>query len=209
MAVDRVKAFKSLRQALTTSPLLLIPDFKLPFKIYIDASGDGIGAALYQVHIINIKPLEGPIFFKSRQIKPAEARYSLSTTRGYRSYNACLVIVDRLSKTPIFFPFHKDDTAIDTAFLICNRVLSWTGTFTNIISDRNHKFTSELWKNLHKLFETKLSFSTAYHPQNDGLSERMIQTLEDIVKGICAYVLEFNDCDGFTHDLCTLLPALE
>ncbi|MBW0481474.1 hypothetical protein O181_021189 [Austropuccinia psidii MF-1] len=49
MTFDRVKAFESLRQAVTTAPPLLIPDFKLPFKIYIDASGDGLGAALQQV----------------------------------------------------------------------------------------------------------------------------------------------------------------
>ncbi|MBW0554525.1 hypothetical protein O181_094240 [Austropuccinia psidii MF-1] len=75
MTVDRVKAFESLRQALTTAPLLLILDFKLPFKLYIDASGDGLGAALHQVQIINDKPVEGLICFISRQIKPAEATY--------------------------------------------------------------------------------------------------------------------------------------
>ncbi|MBW0539448.1 hypothetical protein O181_079163 [Austropuccinia psidii MF-1] len=37
----------------------------------------------------------------------------------------------------------------------------------------------------------------------------MIQTLEDMVRRICAYGLEFKDCDGFTHDWCTILPALE
>ncbi|MBW0499335.1 hypothetical protein O181_039050 [Austropuccinia psidii MF-1] len=73
MTVDRFKAFEYLRQALTTAPLLLMTDFKLLFKLYIDASGDGLGAALHQVHIINDKPLEGPIFFISRQIKPTEA----------------------------------------------------------------------------------------------------------------------------------------
>ncbi|MBW0568233.1 hypothetical protein O181_107948 [Austropuccinia psidii MF-1] len=78
MIVDRVKAFESLRQALTTAPLLLMPDFKLPFKLYIDASGDGLGAALHQVQIINDKPVEGPIFCISRQIKPTEARYGAS-----------------------------------------------------------------------------------------------------------------------------------
>ncbi|MBW0532009.1 hypothetical protein O181_071724 [Austropuccinia psidii MF-1] len=57
MTVDRVKAFESLRKFLTTAPLLLIPDFKLPFKLYIDASGDGLGAALHQVQIINEKPV--------------------------------------------------------------------------------------------------------------------------------------------------------
>ncbi|MBW0463379.1 hypothetical protein O181_003094 [Austropuccinia psidii MF-1] len=73
MTVDRVKAFESLRQALTTVPLLLMPDFKLPFELYIDASGDGLGAALHIVQIINDKTLEGPICLISRQIKPTEA----------------------------------------------------------------------------------------------------------------------------------------
>ncbi|MBW0495391.1 hypothetical protein O181_035106 [Austropuccinia psidii MF-1] len=75
MTVDRVKAFESLRQALTTAPLMLMPEFKLPFKLYIDSSGDGLGAALHQVQIINDKPVEAPICFISRQIKPTEARY--------------------------------------------------------------------------------------------------------------------------------------
>ncbi|MBW0494044.1 hypothetical protein O181_033759 [Austropuccinia psidii MF-1] len=42
---------------------------------------------------------------------------------GDRCYNACLVIVDRFSKTTIFTQCHKDDTAMDTALLICNRVI--------------------------------------------------------------------------------------
>ncbi|MBW0462302.1 hypothetical protein O181_002017 [Austropuccinia psidii MF-1] len=82
MTVDRVKAFESLRQALTTAPLLLITDFKLPFKIHIDASGDRLGAALHEVQIINYKPVEGPIFFISRKIKPTEARYGASQMEG-------------------------------------------------------------------------------------------------------------------------------
>ncbi|MBW0564606.1 hypothetical protein O181_104321 [Austropuccinia psidii MF-1] len=128
---------------------------------------------------------------------------------GDRSYNSCLVNLDRLSKTPIFSPCHKDDTAIDIALLIWNRVVSWTDILTNIISDRDPKLPSELWKNLHQLFGTKWSFSTAYHPQADGLAERMIKTLEDMVRRICAYGLECKDCEGFTHDWCTLLQALE
>ncbi|MBW0559903.1 hypothetical protein O181_099618 [Austropuccinia psidii MF-1] len=78
MTVDRVKAFESLREALTTAPLLLMPEFKLPFKLYLDASGDGLGAALHQVQIINDKPVQGPICFISRQIKQTEARYGAS-----------------------------------------------------------------------------------------------------------------------------------
>ncbi|MBW0564370.1 hypothetical protein O181_104085 [Austropuccinia psidii MF-1] len=128
---------------------------------------------------------------------------------GNRSYNSCLVIVDRFSKTTIIFPCHKDDTAMDTALLIWNRVVSWTGIFANIINDIDPKFNSALWKNLHPCFGTKLSFSTAYQTQTDGLAERMIQNLGEMVRGFCAYDLEFKDCDGFTHYWCTLLPALE
>ncbi|MBW0550533.1 hypothetical protein O181_090248 [Austropuccinia psidii MF-1] len=128
---------------------------------------------------------------------------------GDKGYNGFPVIVDRYSKTAIFLPCHKDDTARDTDLFICNGVISHTGLFKNIISDRDPKFTSALWTNLHKLLGTKLSFSTAYHPQTDGLAEIMIQTLEEMIRRFCAYGLELKDSDGFTHDWCTLIPALE
>ncbi|MBW0535163.1 hypothetical protein O181_074878 [Austropuccinia psidii MF-1] len=119
---------------------------------------------------------------------------------GDRSYNAFLVLVDRYRKTPMFLPCHKADTAMDTAIMIWNKVIGHTVLFQNIISDRDPKFTSALWTNLHNLFGTKLSFSTSYHPQADGLAESMIQTLEDIIRRFCAYGPEFKDSDGFTHD---------
>ncbi|MBW0554520.1 hypothetical protein O181_094235 [Austropuccinia psidii MF-1] len=101
---------------------------------------------------------------------------------GDRSYNDCLVIVEKYSKTPIFLPCHKDDTAMDTAHLLWSRVISHTGLFKNIIP---------------------------YHPQADELAERMIETLEYMIRRFCAYGLEFKYSDGFTHDWCTLIPALE
>ncbi|MBW0568336.1 hypothetical protein O181_108051 [Austropuccinia psidii MF-1] len=128
---------------------------------------------------------------------------------GDKSYNACLVIVDRYSKTPIFLPCHKDDTAMDTALLLWSRVISHTGLFNDIISNRDPKLTSPLWTKLHRLFGTKVSFFTAYHPQRYGLAEKMIQILEDMIRRFCAYGLEFKDSDGFTHDWFTLIPALE
>ncbi|MBW0545981.1 hypothetical protein O181_085696 [Austropuccinia psidii MF-1] len=109
----------------------------------------------------------------------------------------------------MFLPCHKDYKAMDTAIMIWNKAISHTGLFQNIICNRDPKFTSALWKNLHNLFGTKLSFSTAYHLQTDGLAERMIQTLEDMIRRFCAYGLEFEDSDGFTHYWYTLIPALE
>ncbi|MBW0494339.1 hypothetical protein O181_034054 [Austropuccinia psidii MF-1] len=119
---------------------------------------------------------------------------------GDMGYNAFLVIVNKYSKTPVFLPFHKDDTAMDTAIMIWNKVISHTGLFQNIISDRDPKFPSALWTNLHNIFGTKLLFATAYHPQADDLAERMIQTSEVMIRRFCAYELQLKDSDGFIHD---------
>ncbi|MBW0547534.1 hypothetical protein O181_087249 [Austropuccinia psidii MF-1] len=83
------------------------------------------------------------------------------TSRRRKIYNSFLVLVDIYSKTPMFLPFHKDDTAMDTAIMIWNKAISHTGLFQHSISDRDPKFTSALWTNLHSFLETKLSFSTA------------------------------------------------
>ncbi|MBW0541336.1 hypothetical protein O181_081051 [Austropuccinia psidii MF-1] len=108
---------------------------------------------------------------------------------GDRSFNAFLVLIDRYSKAPMFLPFHEDDTAIETAIKIWNILISHTGLFQNIISNREPKFTSALLSNIHSLFGTKLPFLTAYCPQNYGLAEIMIQASEDIIKRLCAYGL--------------------
>ncbi|MBW0578296.1 hypothetical protein O181_118011 [Austropuccinia psidii MF-1] len=75
MTQERIEAYEKIRKALTEAPLLLMPDWNIPFKLYIDACGDGLVAALHQVQIIDDKPTEGPFCYISRQIKPTEARY--------------------------------------------------------------------------------------------------------------------------------------
>ncbi|MBW0538746.1 hypothetical protein O181_078461 [Austropuccinia psidii MF-1] len=86
---------------------------------------------------------------------------------------------------------------------------SYNAFLVIVYSERDPKLTFALWTNIHQLFGTKLSFSTAYHPQTDGLAERIIQTLEDMFGRASAYGLEFKDCNGLTHDWCSLLHALE
>ncbi|MBW0551744.1 hypothetical protein O181_091459 [Austropuccinia psidii MF-1] len=78
MTEERVKEYEELKNSLTNSPFLLMPHWILTAKLYIDSCGEGLGAALHQTKIINDKPVEGPIFFISRQIKPAEASYGAS-----------------------------------------------------------------------------------------------------------------------------------
>ncbi|MBW0522281.1 hypothetical protein O181_061996 [Austropuccinia psidii MF-1] len=128
---------------------------------------------------------------------------------GKENFNACLRTVDRFSKSVRCLPFHKEDKAVDTALLFWNNIISTCGVPKIIISDRDPKFTSEFWTNLYEILGTKLAFSTAYHPQKDGLVERMIQTMEDILRRFCAYGMEYKENEGYTHDCVTLLPAVQ
>ncbi|KAL4340238.1 hypothetical protein GQ457_08G028370 [Hibiscus cannabinus] len=52
----------------------------------------------------------------------------------------------------------------------------------SIVSDRDPKFTSRFWESLHAALGSRLNFSTSYHPQTDGQSERVIQVLEDMLR---------------------------
>ncbi|MBW0494990.1 hypothetical protein O181_034705 [Austropuccinia psidii MF-1] len=78
MTQERIEAYGMIRKALTVAHLPLMPELNITFKLYIDSCGDGLGAALNQVQIINDKPTEGPVFYISRQIKPTEDRYGAS-----------------------------------------------------------------------------------------------------------------------------------
>ncbi|MBW0531376.1 hypothetical protein O181_071091 [Austropuccinia psidii MF-1] len=91
MIQERIKAYEKIKKALTEAPLLLMPDWNIPFKLYIDACGDGLGASLHQDQIINDKPTEGQVCYISRKIKPTEARYGASQME-------CLCLVWALEK---------------------------------------------------------------------------------------------------------------
>ncbi|MBW0518867.1 hypothetical protein O181_058582 [Austropuccinia psidii MF-1] len=98
---------------------------------------------------------------------------------------------------------------METSFLFWNDIISTCGVPKIIISDRDLIFTSEIWTNLYELLCNKPAFSTAYHPQTDGLAERMIQTIEDIIRRFCAYGMEYKDHEGYTHYWVALLPAVK
>ncbi|MBW0589174.1 hypothetical protein O181_128889, partial [Austropuccinia psidii MF-1] len=52
------------------------------------------------------------------------------------------------------------------------------------------------------------AFYSVYHPQTDPLAERIIQTMEDIIRRFCAYGMEYKDHEGYTHYWVTILPAV-
>nr|GFD25513.1 reverse transcriptase domain-containing protein [Tanacetum cinerariifolium] len=73
--------------------------------------------------------------------------------------------------------------------LYLKEVVCRHGVPISIISDRDSKFTSRLWRSLQEALGTRLDMSTAYHLETDGQSERTIQTLEDMMR---ACVIDFK-----------------
>jgi hypothetical protein len=79
-----------------------------------------------------------------------------------------MVVVDKLSKYAHFIPIKSTCKAIDIASIFMKEIFRLHGMPKKIVSDRDMKFTSNFWKSLMVGLETKLLFSTAYHPQTDG-----------------------------------------
>ncbi|MBW0556984.1 hypothetical protein O181_096699 [Austropuccinia psidii MF-1] len=76
--------------------------------------------------------------------------------RGKENLNACLVILERYSKSFRCLPCHQEDTGMDTALLFWNNYIATCGVPKILISDRDPKFTSEVWTNIHNILGTKL-----------------------------------------------------
>nr|GFC34548.1 retrotransposon protein, putative, Ty3-gypsy subclass [Tanacetum cinerariifolium] len=102
-----------------------------------------------------------------------------------RRHDAIWVVVDRLTKSAHFLPIRKDYSVSKLAKTFQQEIVRLHGTPSAIVSDRDPSFASHFWKGLQKAWGTRLKFSTAFHPQTDGQTERTIQTLEDMLRS-CA-----------------------
>nr|GFA45552.1 reverse transcriptase [Tanacetum cinerariifolium] len=101
--------------------------------------------------------------------------------RTQRRHDAIWDVVDRLTKSAYFLPIRKDYSVSRLAEIFQQEIIRLHGTPSAIVSDRDPRFASRFWKGFQKAWGTRLKFSTAFHPQTDGQSERTIQTLEDML----------------------------
>jgi hypothetical protein len=108
--------------------------------------------------------------------------FVMGLPRTRRNHDAIWVIVDRLTKSAHFLPMRKGQSLESLTELYIQEIVRLHGVPISIISDRDPRFTSRLWRQLQSALGTKLKFSTAFHPQTDGQSERTIQTLEDMLR---------------------------
>ncbi|KAL0415719.1 UNVERIFIED_CONTAM: Transposon Ty3-I Gag-Pol polyprotein [Sesamum latifolium] len=97
--------------------------------------------------------------------------------------------IDRLTKSAHFMSIQQGDSLDKLAELYVAEIVRLHGVPVSIVSDRDPRFTLYFWGSLQRALGTKLHFSTAFHPQTDGQSERTIQTLEDMMR---ACIMEFK-----------------
>ena len=109
-----------------------------------------------------------------------------------------LTIVDRLSKMLRVIPTRPNTDALSTALLFKNNVYRHHGIPENIISDRDPIFMSKFWKSLFKLLGTKISPSSAYHPQTDGQSEILNRKIEEMIRSFVGF--DKKDWDKYLVD---------
>ncbi|KAK8933588.1 hypothetical protein KSP39_PZI015957 [Platanthera zijinensis] len=105
--------------------------------------------------------------------------------RSQRGHDSIWVIVDRLTKVAHFIPNKRDDSVETLAKLYVEQIVRLHGVPRSIVSDRDGRFTSKDWRLVHQMLGTKLAFSTAFHPQTDGQTERTNRTMEDMLR-MCA-----------------------
>ena len=112
-----------------------------------------------------------------------------SLPRTQRQHDAIWVIDDQLTKSTHFLPVNVEDSLEKLAQLFVDEIMRLHGVPVLIVSDGDPRFTSRFWPSLQTALGTRLHFSTAFHPQTDGQSERTIKMLEDMLR---AYVMEFK-----------------
>jgi transposase InsO family protein len=111
--------------------------------------------------------------------------FIMGLPRTKSGYDSIWVVVDRLTKVAHFIPVKTTYTSAKLSDIYMKRIVCLHGVPKSIVSDRGTQFTSHFWKQLHETLGTRLEFSTAFHPQTDGQTERVNQVLEDMLRA-CA-----------------------
>jgi len=110
-------------------------------------------------------------------------------------YDTIVVWVDRLTKFCVAAPAKLTIDAPGFAALMVDAVISKFGLPDSIVSDRDVRFTGAFFKTLEVRLGTRLHTTTAFHPQGDGQSERMIRLLQESLRHFVCYTQ--NDWDKY------------
>ena len=98
--------------------------------------------------------------------------------------DAIPTFVDRLTKQAHFVATKATLDAQGTANLYVQNVYRQHGLSESIVSDRDPRFTADVYKSIFQSLGVKLEFSTANHPQTDGITERVHRTIGQILRSV-------------------------
>jgi transposase InsO family protein len=111
------------------------------------------------------------------------------------------VVIDRFTKMSHFIPLPKDGkNATDLAIIFAREISKYHRLPSDIVSDRVSSFMAKVWKEFLRRSCMRPSMSTAFHPQTDGQTEHLNQTIETYLRSFVCYQ---------QNDWVTLLPMVE
>ena len=104
-----------------------------------------------------------------------------------KGFDFLLIVICRFTSMVHLIPTYTTSTARDIAWLYLKEVVRLHGVPDTIVSDRDPRFVARFWRELHKLVGTKLLMSTAYHPQTDGMAERAVRNVSQVLRTMVSH----------------------
>jgi hypothetical protein len=127
----------------------------------------------------------------------------LEVPQSLRGHNYILTICDKFTKLVKIRATTKEITAEGAAELVLTTILPTFGRLPSaLVSDRDPRFTAELWTSLWRSLQVDLRMTTAHRPQGDGQTERANRQ-------ILEYLRHYVNVAGSDWDLPVHLAQLE
>jgi hypothetical protein len=101
-----------------------------------------------------------------------------------KGYDYLMIVICRLTSMLHLIATNTTVKATEIAMLYYRDIVRLHGLPDTIVSDRDSKFTSKFWTELHRISGSKLLMSTAFHPQTDGATERSIRSVNQILRAL-------------------------
>ncbi|KAI5318806.1 hypothetical protein L3X38_038514 [Prunus dulcis] len=208
------KSFQVIKKAMTEALLLILPDYQKVFEVDCNASKVGIGVVLSQegrpVAFFSEKLNDTRQRYSTYEIEFYAIMQSLRKWRQYLIYKEFILYSDHealrtchLAKshsqnTGLYAPLPEpqapwEDISMDfvvglsktkQGFDSVMEIVKLHGIPTTITSDRDTKLVGYFWRTLWLKMGTRLQFSSAHHPQTDGLTEVVKRTLGNLLRSL-------------------------